>query len=216
MKPKKVSTFQEFESNTSDAWDVGEDDDELLAMAAESLNTEVVMETANRVIQNHSRRQERYRVSEERICGDSERPERFSDLPSVTGSDSRLVKSVSESHTSHSAGNRVGGFLPALECPGALVGQQGRDGPWLLSSGPLSGLSLWFSLLGQLSGDSKEGTTVSFPSSIFLPPMLSFLYVSSLLFFLPLHPPIPLSLPPFCLFFLPLFFLFLIRSRSPC
>ncbi|XP_072452662.1 TBC1 domain family member 22A isoform X7 [Notamacropus eugenii] len=103
VKPKKVSTFQEFESNTSDAWDVGEDDDELLAMAAESLNTEVVMETANRVIQNHSRRQERHRVPEERICGDSERPERFSDLPSVMGSDSRLVKSVSESHTSHSA-----------------------------------------------------------------------------------------------------------------
>ncbi|XP_051818966.1 TBC1 domain family member 22A isoform X1 [Antechinus flavipes] len=103
VKPKKVSTFQEFESNTSDAWDVGEDDDELLAMAAESLNTEVVMETANQVIQNHSRRQEQHRVPEERVCRDREQPEHFSDLPAVMGPDSRLVKSVSESHTSHSA-----------------------------------------------------------------------------------------------------------------
>uniref|UniRef100_A0A8C2NHC7 Rab-GAP TBC domain-containing protein n=1 Tax=Capra hircus TaxID=9925 RepID=A0A8C2NHC7_CAPHI len=36
VKAKRVSTFQEFESNTSDAWDAGEDDDELLAMAAET------------------------------------------------------------------------------------------------------------------------------------------------------------------------------------
>ncbi|KAG7264879.1 hypothetical protein CRUP_021127, partial [Coryphaenoides rupestris] len=32
----------------SDAWDVGDDDDELLAMAAHNLNIEVVMETANK------------------------------------------------------------------------------------------------------------------------------------------------------------------------
>lgn len=49
-KPKKATTFQEFESITSDAWDVGDDDDELLAMAAQNLNIEVVMETANKVI----------------------------------------------------------------------------------------------------------------------------------------------------------------------
>ncbi|XP_074083363.1 TBC1 domain family member 22A isoform X2 [Macrotis lagotis] len=103
VKPKKVSTFQEFESNTSDAWDVGEDDDELLAMAAESLNTEVVMETANQVIQNHSRRHEQHKGPKEHICGDSERAQRLSDLPAVTGNDSRLVKSVSESHTSQAA-----------------------------------------------------------------------------------------------------------------
>nr|XP_020456950.1 TBC1 domain family member 22A isoform X2 [Monopterus albus] len=60
-KPKKATTFQEFESTTSDAWDVGDDDDELLAMAAQNLNIEVVMETANKVIENHSRQQERQR-----------------------------------------------------------------------------------------------------------------------------------------------------------
>uniref|UniRef100_A0A3B3ZP86 Rab-GAP TBC domain-containing protein n=1 Tax=Periophthalmus magnuspinnatus TaxID=409849 RepID=A0A3B3ZP86_9GOBI len=58
-KPKKAATFQEFESTTSDAWDV--DDDELLAMGAQNLNIEVVMETANKVIENHSRQQERQR-----------------------------------------------------------------------------------------------------------------------------------------------------------
>uniref|UniRef100_A0A8C5NFU4 Rab-GAP TBC domain-containing protein n=1 Tax=Gouania willdenowi TaxID=441366 RepID=A0A8C5NFU4_GOUWI len=47
-KPKKATTFQEFESITSDAWDVGDDDDDLLAMAAQNLNIEVVMETANK------------------------------------------------------------------------------------------------------------------------------------------------------------------------
>ncbi|KAF7694051.1 TBC1 domain family member 22A isoform X2 [Silurus meridionalis] len=57
-KPKKATTFQEFESITSDAWDVGDDDDELLAMAAQNLNIEVVMETANKVIENHSKQQE--------------------------------------------------------------------------------------------------------------------------------------------------------------
>uniref|UniRef100_A0A8C3AZ46 TBC1 domain family, member 22a n=1 Tax=Cyclopterus lumpus TaxID=8103 RepID=A0A8C3AZ46_CYCLU len=61
-KPKKATTFQEFESITSDAWDVGDDDDELLAMAAQNLNIEVVMETANKVIENHSKQQERQRT----------------------------------------------------------------------------------------------------------------------------------------------------------
>ncbi|XP_059843444.1 TBC1 domain family member 22A isoform X1 [Hypanus sabinus] len=58
IRTKKVTTFQEFESITSDAWDVGDDDDDLFAMAAQSLNTEVVMETANKVIEIHSKLQE--------------------------------------------------------------------------------------------------------------------------------------------------------------
>ncbi|XP_061770463.1 TBC1 domain family member 22A isoform X2 [Nerophis ophidion] len=63
-KPKKATTFQEFESITSDAWDVGDDDDELLAMAAQNLNIEVVMETANKVIENHSKLQERQKLDD--------------------------------------------------------------------------------------------------------------------------------------------------------
>ncbi|KAJ8392028.1 hypothetical protein AAFF_G00083380 [Aldrovandia affinis] len=68
-KPKKATTFQEFESITSDAWDVGDDDDELLATAARNLNIEVVMETANKVIENHSRQQEQQRQREEEEDG---------------------------------------------------------------------------------------------------------------------------------------------------
>ncbi|KAM7182114.1 TBC1 domain family member 22A isoform 2-T2 [Macrochelys suwanniensis] len=101
VKLKKVSTFQEFESNTSDAWDLGDDDDELLAMAAENLNTDVVMETANKVIENHSKLQEQHKLQEEQLQED--KPVPFSELPSVAYDDNRLVKSVSESHTSSSA-----------------------------------------------------------------------------------------------------------------
>uniref|UniRef100_A0A5F9DJM2 TBC1 domain family member 22A n=1 Tax=Oryctolagus cuniculus TaxID=9986 RepID=A0A5F9DJM2_RABIT len=92
VKAKRVSTFQEFESNTSDAWDAGEDDDELLAMAAESLNTEVVMETAHRVLRDHSQRQGQHMAQEA--------PAPEAEPPAAPASDLRLVKSVSESHTS--------------------------------------------------------------------------------------------------------------------
>ncbi|XP_019342962.1 TBC1 domain family member 22A isoform X3 [Alligator mississippiensis] len=101
VKLKKVSTFQEFESNTSDAWDVGDDDDELLAMAAENLNTDVVMETAHKVIQNHSKLQEQHKLQEEQI--QEEKSVQTSGLSSAAHGDNRLVKSVSESHASCSA-----------------------------------------------------------------------------------------------------------------
>lgn len=102
VKLKKVSTFQEFESNTSDAWDLGDDDDELLAIAAENLNTEVVMETAHKVIQNHSKLQEQHKYQEEYL--QEEKQEEFAQLTSVACGDNRLVKSVSEGHTSSSLG----------------------------------------------------------------------------------------------------------------
>ncbi|XP_055251936.1 TBC1 domain family member 22A isoform X2 [Moschus berezovskii] len=101
VKAKRVSTFQEFETNTSDAWDAGEDDDELLAMAAESLNTAVVMETAHRVLRNHSQRQGCPRPSgaPEPSVEPSVEP------PAAPSGDLRLVKSVSESHASCPEGN---------------------------------------------------------------------------------------------------------------
>uniref|UniRef100_H3CYQ3 TBC1 domain family, member 22a n=1 Tax=Tetraodon nigroviridis TaxID=99883 RepID=H3CYQ3_TETNG len=90
-KPKKATTFQEFESITSDAWDVGDDDDELLAMAAQNLNIEVVMETATeQVIENHSKQQEKQRL------GDSNNPEVSFASQSSPYTDGRLVKSQSE------------------------------------------------------------------------------------------------------------------------
>lgn len=74
-KPKKATTFQEFESITSDAWDVGDDDDELLAMAAQNLNIEVVMETANKVIENHSKLQERRQQQQDEVFEPEEKEE---------------------------------------------------------------------------------------------------------------------------------------------
>uniref|UniRef100_G1PX28 TBC1 domain family member 22A n=1 Tax=Myotis lucifugus TaxID=59463 RepID=G1PX28_MYOLU len=97
VKAKRVSTFQEFESNTSDAWDAGEDDDELLAMAAERLNSEVVMETAHRVLRDHSQRQEQHKLQEP--PGPGQKPKPSAEPPPVASGDLRLVKSVSESHT---------------------------------------------------------------------------------------------------------------------
>uniref|UniRef100_A0A669FAM0 TBC1 domain family, member 22a n=1 Tax=Oreochromis niloticus TaxID=8128 RepID=A0A669FAM0_ORENI len=88
-KPKKATTFQEFESITSDAWDVGDDDDELLAMAAQNLNIEVVMETANKV--NYFKEEDR--VEE----GDATSPEVSFGSQSSPYTDGRLVKSHSES-----------------------------------------------------------------------------------------------------------------------
>lgn len=101
VKAKRVSTFQEFESNTSDAWDAGEDDDELLAMAAQSLNTEVVMETAHRVLRNHSQRQGRPAPQEVPTPKPELQP--VAEPPPALTGDLRLVKSVSESHTSCAA-----------------------------------------------------------------------------------------------------------------
>uniref|UniRef100_A0A8C3GC95 TBC1 domain family, member 22a n=1 Tax=Cyclopterus lumpus TaxID=8103 RepID=A0A8C3GC95_CYCLU len=89
-KPKKATTFQEFESITSDAWDVGDDDDELLAMAAQNLNIEVVMETANKV--NNRNKYEEDREGE----GDVTSPEVSFASQSSPYTDGRLVKSHSE------------------------------------------------------------------------------------------------------------------------
>uniref|UniRef100_A0AAR2LJP6 Rab-GAP TBC domain-containing protein n=1 Tax=Pygocentrus nattereri TaxID=42514 RepID=A0AAR2LJP6_PYGNA len=95
-KPKKATTFQEFESITSDAWDVGDDDDELLAMAAQNLNIEVVMETANKVIENHSKLQER-RQQQQQLDEAAETTAELSfSSERLPHSDSRLVKSHSE------------------------------------------------------------------------------------------------------------------------
>lgn len=112
VKAKRVSTFQEFESNTSDAWDAGEDDDGLLAMAAESLNSEVVMETAHRVLRSHSQRQEQLKQQEP---------------PPAPSGDLRLVKSVSESHTSCPAGGRGLG-LACVSAEGASPSAVGGAG----------------------------------------------------------------------------------------
>ncbi|XP_032272550.1 TBC1 domain family member 22A isoform X2 [Phoca vitulina] len=139
VKAKRISTFQEFESNTSDAWDASEDDDGLLAMAAESLNTDVVMETAHRVLRNHSQRQERHKPQE--APGPEQEPKPSAEPPSVPSGDLRLVKSVSESHTSCPA-DSAGDTAPLQRSQSlphsvaAAVG--GTSDPSALSSSALS------------------------------------------------------------------------------
>lgn len=131
VKAKRASTFQEFESNTSDAWDAGEDDDELLAMAAESLNSEVVMETAHRVLRDHSQRQGRPRRQE---------PPPAAQPPAVASGDPRLVKSVSESHTPAPA-ERASGPAPlhrSQSLPHAAAALGAVPDPGTLSSSALS------------------------------------------------------------------------------
>lgn len=134
VKAKRGSTFQEFESNTSDAWDAGEDDDELLAMAAESLNSAVVMETARRVLRDHSQRQER-QERQERQDEPSAQP------PPASGGDLRLVKSVSESLTAcpaESASNTVPLQRSQSLPHSATVALGGTSDPSTLSSSALS------------------------------------------------------------------------------
>ncbi|XP_051976256.1 TBC1 domain family member 22A isoform X2 [Xyrauchen texanus] len=131
-KPKKATTFQEFESITSDAWDVADDDDELLAMAAQNLNIEVVMETANKVIENHSKLQEQRQQQmdkttepDEKDGGEvqeeeEEEPEEVAEMTTdltftsdvLPHSDHRLVKSHSEAPVG--SPKEVGGEYVAL------------------------------------------------------------------------------------------------------
>ncbi|XP_064431652.1 TBC1 domain family member 22A-like [Mirounga angustirostris] len=56
------------------------------------------METAHRVLRNHSQRQERRKPQE--APGPEQEPQPSAEPPSVPSGDLRLVKSVSESHTS--------------------------------------------------------------------------------------------------------------------
>lgn len=140
VKAKRVSTFQEFESNTSDAWDAGEDDDELLAMAAESLNSEVVMETAHRVLRDHSQRQEQHKLQGPQGPPEPE-PQPSAEPPLGPSSDLRLVKSVSESHTAcpaESASNTVP-LQRSQSLPHSATVTLGRSSdPSTLSSSALS------------------------------------------------------------------------------
>lgn len=131
-KPKKATTFQEFESITSDAWDVGDDDDELLAMAAQNLNIEVVMETANKVIENHSKLQEQRqlrldmppepREREEEQVGEEEQGQEEDQISPecFRHSDSRLIKSHSEAPISSPKGL----YLPLLTSRALFTGFQ--------------------------------------------------------------------------------------------
>ncbi|XP_004710799.1 TBC1 domain family member 22B [Echinops telfairi] len=56
LKNKKASSFHEFARNTSDAWDIGDDEEEDLSSPAfQTLNSKVALATAAQVLENHSK-----------------------------------------------------------------------------------------------------------------------------------------------------------------
>ncbi|XP_065554479.1 TBC1 domain family member 22B isoform X6 [Lathamus discolor] len=58
MKSKKASSFHEFARNTSDAWDIGDDEDDDFSSSSSSfqtLNSKVAKATAAQVLENHSK-----------------------------------------------------------------------------------------------------------------------------------------------------------------
>ncbi|XP_041051416.1 TBC1 domain family member 22B isoform X4 [Carcharodon carcharias] len=58
-KSKRASSFHEFAKSTSDAWDIGDDEEEeFTSFASQSLNSKVAMATAAQVIQNHNKLKE--------------------------------------------------------------------------------------------------------------------------------------------------------------
>ncbi|XP_064439861.1 TBC1 domain family member 22A-like isoform X1 [Mirounga angustirostris] len=97
------------------------------------------METAHRVLRNHSQRQERRKPQE--APGPEQEPQPSAEPPSVPSGDLRLVKSVSESHTSCPA-DSAGDTAPLQRSQSlphsvaAAVG--GTSDPSALSSSALS------------------------------------------------------------------------------
>ncbi|XP_049627719.1 LOW QUALITY PROTEIN: TBC1 domain family member 22A [Suncus etruscus] len=80
-KTKRSSTFQEFESDTMTHGDAGDDDDELLAMAAQRLHTPWSWRLSKQVLHHHSQQQ------------------RQGPSPAEPAGDPRTSSTVSESHT---------------------------------------------------------------------------------------------------------------------
>nr|XP_058146179.1 TBC1 domain family member 22B-like [Dasypus novemcinctus] len=56
LKNKKASSFHEFARNTSDAWDIGDDEEEDFSSPSfQTLNSKVALATADQVLENHSK-----------------------------------------------------------------------------------------------------------------------------------------------------------------
>nr|XP_060629150.1 TBC1 domain family member 22B isoform X1 [Anolis sagrei ordinatus] len=85
MKNKKASSFHEFARDTSDAWDIGDDEDEDFS-SFQTLNSKVAKATAAQVLENHSR----LRV----------KPEWPQAALSETPTNCKVIKSSSDAHIS--------------------------------------------------------------------------------------------------------------------
>ncbi|NXN37311.1 TB22B protein, partial [Rhinoptilus africanus] len=92
MKNKKASSFHEFARNTSDAWDIGDDEDEDFSSSSSSLqtlNSKVAKATAAQVLENHSK----LRAKPERAQS------ALSDMPT----NCKVIKSSSEAQLSRTS-----------------------------------------------------------------------------------------------------------------
>ncbi|XP_071434791.1 TBC1 domain family member 22B isoform X4 [Pithys albifrons albifrons] len=92
MKSKKASSFHEFARSTSDAWDIGDDEDEDFSSSSSSLqtlNSKVAEATAAQVLENHSK----LRV----------KPERAQSALSDVSTNCKVIKSSSEAQLSRTS-----------------------------------------------------------------------------------------------------------------
>lgn len=93
MKSKKASSFHEFARNTSDAWDIGDDEDEDFSSSSSSLqtlNSKVAKATAAQVLENHSKLRAK--------------PERAQSALSDVPTNCKVIKSSSEAQLSRTSG----------------------------------------------------------------------------------------------------------------
>lgn len=96
MKNKKASSFHEFARDTSDAWDIGDDEDEDFS-SFQTLNSKVAKATAAQVLENHSR----LRV----------KPERSQAALGEAPTNCKVIKSSSEAQLSRTPGRRPVGLI---------------------------------------------------------------------------------------------------------
>ncbi|MEJ1288050.1 TBC1 domain family member 22B isoform X1 [Cricetulus griseus] len=90
LKNKKASSFHEFARNTSDAWDIGDDEEEDFSSPPfQTLNSKVALATAAQVLENHSK----LRVKPERSQSTS------SDVPASY----KVIKSSSDAQLSRNS-----------------------------------------------------------------------------------------------------------------
>ncbi|XP_063095027.1 TBC1 domain family member 22B isoform X6 [Cavia porcellus] len=90
LKSKKASSFHEFARNTSDAWDIGDDEEEDFSSPSfQTLNSKVALATAAQVLENHSK----LRV----------KPERSQSTTSEVPASYKVIKSSSDAQLSRNS-----------------------------------------------------------------------------------------------------------------
>ncbi|XP_023576060.1 TBC1 domain family member 22B isoform X1 [Octodon degus] len=92
LKNKKASSFHEFARNTSDAWDIGDDEEEDFSSPSfQTLNSKVALATAAQVLENHSKLRVKPERSQSTSC---EVPASYKVLKS--SSDAQLSRNASD------------------------------------------------------------------------------------------------------------------------